>query len=58
MTKYTNNIMPEYVEGWYKTKEDTKPYNINIKNVNIHTKDDPEHIKNAFLDAIRSYHLI
>lgn len=45
-----NNIMPEYVEGWYK--EDTKPYNIYVKNININTEDDPEHIKNAFLEAI------
>lgn len=47
-----NNIMPEYVEGWYK--EDTKPYNIYVKNININTEDDPEHIKNAFLEAIIS----
>lgn len=47
-----NNIMPEYVEGWYKTKEDTKPYKIYIKNININTEDDPEKIKSALMNLI------
>ena len=53
-----NNILPNYIDGWYKTKVtiskseydeliDKANSQIKISNININTNDDPEAIKNA-----------
>lgn len=56
-----NNIMPNYVDGWYKTKitidkdeyEKLKSEQIKINKLTINTAPDPVHIRNSLLKALK-----
>ena len=62
-----NNIMPNYVDGWYKTKitidkdeyEKLKSEQIKINTLTINTTSDPVRIRNSLIKALReimNYH--
>ena len=56
-----NNIMPNYVDGWYKTKitidkdeyEKLKSEKIKINKLTINTAPDPVRIRNSLLKALK-----